>query len=269
MIQDRSARAAVPPARRRRGLRAQLRRLYHGRSTEAVRFRLAIIAVDLVLIGFFIAAPLLRTWRHFLAIDYVFAFILACDIGARALAWRSLAAFMRRPIVWADLLVLGTLLAPQLAFNLGFLRVLRLWTLFHSEFFWNTVGRRYDDTRVEETVRAAATLATFVFIVTGFVYTSFIGRNVGIDGYVDALYFTVATLTTTGFGDIVLPGTWGKVISIVTMICGITLFVRLAQALFRPHKVRFECPSCGLLRHEPDAVHCKACGVRLNIPNED
>ena len=51
MIQDRSARAAVPPARRRRGLRAQLRRLYHGQSTEAVRFRLAIIAVDLVLMA--------------------------------------------------------------------------------------------------------------------------------------------------------------------------------------------------------------------------
>jgi voltage-gated potassium channel len=39
--------------------------------------------------------------------------------------------------------------------------------------------------------------------------------------------------------------------------------------LFRPHKVRFQCPSCGLQRHEPDAVHCKACGVVLCIPNED
>jgi voltage-gated potassium channel len=32
--------------------------------------------------------------------------------------------------------------------------------------------------------------------------------------------------------------------------------------------VRFACPTCGLQRHEPDAVHCKACGMILNIPDE-
>ena len=212
---------------------------------------------------------MLRETPFFLAIDYFVAFVLALDLCARALAWRSLRAWAKRPIVWVDLFVLLTLLAPLWLFNLAFLRVLRLWTLLHSDFFWETVGRRYDDTRVEDVSRAAATLVTFVFIVTGFVYTSFAGRHVGVDGYVDALYFTVATLTTTGFGDIVLPGAWGKLISIVTMIAGITLFVRLAQAVFRPHKVRFVCASCGLMRHEPDAVHCKACGLLLNIPNDE
>ena len=70
---------------------------------------------------------------------------------------------------------------------------------------------------------------TFVFVVTGFVYTVFRGRHDGITGYVDALYFTVATLTTTGFGDITLPGVWGRLLSIAVMLVGITLFVRLAQ----------------------------------------
>jgi voltage-gated potassium channel len=37
----------------------------------------------------------------------------------------------------------------------------------------------------------------------------------------------------------------------------------------QPAKVRFECPSCGLLRHDVDAVHCKACGELLKIPNDD
>ena len=46
------------------------------------------------------------------------------------------------------------------------------------------------------------------------------------------------------------------------------VFLRLAQALFRPMKVRYACPACGLERHEPDAVHCKACGQLLNIPDE-
>jgi voltage-gated potassium channel len=75
-------------------------------------------------------------------------------------------------------------------------------------------------------------------------------------------------MTTTGFGDITLPGTFGKLVSIAVMLMGISLFVRLAQLIFRPAKVHFPCPQCGLAKHEPDAVHCKACGHILNIPNE-
>lgn len=257
--------------RRRRlpRLRARLHELYHGQSRRAVRFRIGVIALDLALIAFFIAAPFLRKGPAFLVIDYVVALLLALDLAARALAWPDLRTWLKRPIVWVDLFVLATLLAPLWLFNLAFLRALRLWTLFHSDFFWETVGRRYDETRWEDAIRAAATLVTFVFVATGFVYTSFAGRHPGVAGYVDALYFTVATLTTTGFGDITLPGVWGKLVSIVIMISGITLFVRLAQALIRPHKVRFACPTCGLLRHDPDAVHCKACGTLLNIPNDE
>ena len=69
-------------------------------------------------------------------------------------------------------------------------------------------------------------------------------------------------------GDITLPGNGGRVISIIVMLVGITLFIRLAQTLIRPHKVKFPCPTCGLQKHDPDAVHCKACGQILCIPDE-
>ena len=75
-------------------------------------------------------------------------------------------------------------------------------------------------------------------------------------------------MTTTGFGDITLPGTTGRLITVVIMIFGVTLFFNLARALLSPHKVRFSCPDCGLQRHDSDAVHCKACGKVLNIPDE-
>ena len=65
-----------------------------------------------------------------------------------------------------------------------------------------------------------------------------------------------------------LPTT-GWLISVAIMIFGVTLFFGLAKAVLRPNKVRFPCPTCGLLRHDPDAVHCKACGQVLNIPNEE
>ena len=139
--------------------------------------------------------------------------------------------------------MLATLLFPAWLFNFGFLRVLRLWTLLHSEFFWRT--RRATTTTTpgwRRSPSALASLVTFMFVVTGFVYASFRARHPGISGYLDALYFTVATLTTTGFGDITLPGNWGRVLSIVVMLTGITLFLRLAQTIFRPHKIKYLLP---------------------------
>ena len=65
--------------------------------------------------------------------------------------------------------------------------------------------------------------------------------NPNIANYADALYFTVTALTTTGFGDITLPGTVGRLITVVIMIFGVTLFLNLARVLFNPTKVRFTC----------------------------
>jgi voltage-gated potassium channel len=262
---------AAPSDRRRwtPRLRVRLRELYHGHTPRAVRFRLGVLGIDITLIAFFIASPFIRETPVFLVVDYFVAAILAIDITARALATVSVQQWLKRPSTWLDLFVLATLLFPHWLFNLAFLRVLRLWTLIHSDFFWETIGRRYDETRWEDVTRSAVNLITFIFIATGFVYTAYAHVHPGITGYIDALYFTVTTLTTTGFGDITLPGPGGKLVSILIMLSGISLGVRLAQALFRPFKVRFPCPTCGLSRHDPDAVHCKACGEQLNIPNED
>jgi hypothetical protein len=60
----------------------------------------------------------------------------------------------------------------------------------------------------------------------------------------------------------------GSTDTVVIMIFGVTLFLNLARVLFNPSKVRFSCPDCGLQKHDRDAVHCKACGKLLNIPDE-
>ena len=101
--------------------------------------------------------------------------------------------------------------------------------------------------------------------MTALVFVLQAGSNAGITDYVDALYFTVATLTTTGFGDIVLSGPMGKLLSVFIMLIGVALFLRLAGAIFRPTKVKYTCPECGLNRHDIDAVHCKHCGEGLKI----
>lgn len=250
--------------------RAILRSLYHGSSPTAVRFRFGVLIIDLAIIAFFVAAPVMREHqRLFYVIDYVVAVIMTLDLAARALAWPSLKSWFRRPIVWVDVFILATLLFPAWLANFGFLRVLRLWTLVESEFFWRTVGRKFDDTRWEELTKALTRLITFVFVMTGFVYATFVGKHAGLSGWIDALYFTVTSLTTTGYGDITLPGVWGRLLSIFIMLVGVSLFIRLMQLLVRPHKVFHPCPACGLQRHDLDAAHCKACGQILNIPNDE
>ncbi|MDB5622931.1 MAG: potassium channel family protein [Devosia sp.] len=247
-------------------LRSTLRVLYHSQSPGALRFQYLVLVVDLAIIGFFIASPLIRDEQAFLWLDYSIAGLLGVDFIARALATNNLTRWLRQLPVIIDICILLTLLLPTWFFNLGFLRIMRLWTLTRSAVIWRPLRRRGLG-QYQETVQAVINLLVFLFVVTGFVYTVFAGREGGIAGYVDALYFTVTTITTTGFGDITLPGTTGKLVSIVIMFVGISLFVRLAQAIFRPNKVHFPCPQCGLQRHDPDAVHCKACGHILNIPD--
>jgi voltage-gated potassium channel len=247
-------------------LRTTLRRLYHGRDDAALRFQWAMIVVDIAIIAFFALSPLLAGEPLFFWIDYSIAALLAVDLACRCLAAEDMQAWARSPVTWVDMFILLTLLAPLWLANLGFLRVLRIWTLSKSDLIWRRLRRRgYADW--EDPARAVLNLVTFLFVITGFVYTSFRGVE-GVQTYIDALYFTVATVTTTGFGDVTLPGAAGKLTSIVVMIVGISLFVRLAQAIFRPHKVSFRCPHCALLRHDPDAVHCKACGEPLKIPDD-
>ena len=63
-------------------------------------------------------------------------------------------------------------------------------------------------------------------------------------------------------------GPGGRLLSILIMIIGVSLFLRLLQAIFRPTKVKCECPDCGLLLHDADAVHCKHCGRVMHIRDE-
>lgn len=243
------------------------RHVEDGRETSAFLARAAFTAVDLAILAFFILGPYLRASDAYLAVDYAIAAWIVGEMGLRAITSTSIRRFLARPMTWIDLVVLATLLLPDLLVNFAFLRVMRLWAIGRSRFL-KEVLQRVGRPHYLDVVRAVINFVVFLFVVTGFVYTSFFYEREGLEGFVDALYFSVATVTTTGFGDITLPGIVGKLTSVVTMIIGISLFVRLAQAVVRPYKVTFPCPSCGLQRHEADAVHCKACGEVLNIPDE-
>jgi voltage-gated potassium channel len=203
------------------------------------------------------------------ALDVVFGIAILADFSARLAISRSRLRDLLHPATWADAAAIVSFLAPVIGEGVGFLRILRTLRLLRT---YRLLVRLRADSRFfrrhEEVIIAVTNLAVFIFVMTGIVYETQHYANSQVANYADALYFTVTALTTTGFGDITLPGTLGRLISVAIMIFGVTLFFNLARALISPTKVRFPCPDCGLQRHDIDAVHCKACGTVLNIPDE-
>ena len=250
-------------------LREKLRLLYFGTSQTAHRFRYGLLVFDIFTILFIIGTSFVSRapWLEWL--DLVFGLLILADFCARLFISPHPVREFAHPSTWADMVVIFSFLAPVVGEGLGFLRILRTLRLLHT---YQLVARLRADSsffrRNEEAIIAVANLGVFLFIMTGIVYETQHWRNPEIANYVDAFYFTVSTLTTTGFGDITLDGSLGRLIAVLIMIFGVTLFLRLLQALLRPQKVRFRCPVCALERHELDAVHCKACGKLLKIPDE-
>jgi voltage-gated potassium channel len=245
-------------------LRSRLRELYFGSSPQALKFQGAMVLLDLLVIGFFIVSQFIRELNWFFAVDFAIAAFVALDLSAKLFALGSLKRWLKYPTTWVDLIVLATLLFPGMLHNWGFLRILRLWTTVHRERFWNVIGGgRWDDTYVEDLSKSIVNLVVFIFIAAGLAQALFLGQHPKLNNFLDAVYFVVTALTTTGFGDITIDTAVGRLFSIVLMIAGVTLFFGIAQKAFAGRRKIVVCDSCGLDRHETDAAFCRACGARL------
>ena len=251
------------------GFRKTIRYLYEGATPEGVRFRYALLAFDVVTVLFIIATSFLPSNDVIETLDVLFGLVILADFAARLFVSRHRLRDFSQFSTWTDIVAIVSFLAPLAGEAGGFLRILRTLRLLRD---YQMLARLREDStffrRNEEVIFAVTNLAVFIFVMTAIVYETQKFGNPQIANYADALYFTVTALTTTGFGDITLPGTTGRLITVVIMIFGVTLFFNLARALLSPSKVRFACPTCGLQRHDRDAVHCKACGTVLNIPDE-
>jgi voltage-gated potassium channel len=249
-------------------IRDDIRNLYEGDSITAQRFRYGLLIFDVATILFLIASSFLH-WGGTEYLDYVIGSLILADVIARV--WISNAPWktLLHPFGLLDLVVVVSLLAPLVGEGLAFLRVARTVRLLRSYQLLHRLRKDFTwFVRHEQTVLSALNLGIFIFIMTAIVYETQHKTTPDIANYADALYFTVSALTTTGFGDIVLPGTSGRMIAIVIMTFGVSLFLRLIQVMLRPTKILHKCSHCGLKRHEVDAVHCKACGNLLNIEDE-
>jgi voltage-gated potassium channel len=254
----------------RKGLNRQLFWLYEGTGTASFWFRWALLAFDFLTIGYFLWAPFDTRDRGHYTIDYIIGAVIALDLAARFYIERQKHRFFLKWINWADLVVVVTMIAPLLVSNFAFLRILRAVRAVRAFTFIRRVkGVTPFFQRHERIIDKVTNLIVFVFVTAAIVYATQVGRNQDIHTYVDALYFTVTSLTTTGYGDVLLEGQIGRIVAILVMVLGLSLFLQLLRAIIEPdHKVDQECETCGLVRHDRDAIHCKHCGAPIKIRTE-
>ena len=256
-------------ARMGQTLKQKLQGLYEGDSVKAHRFRYALLGLDiatlvfLVLSSFYYGHPAVD-WA-----EWFFGTYILLDFLARMYIAPNEFKFLTTPYSIIDMLVIISFFLPLAGQQLAFLRALSVTRLLRSSHLLEKLRkdfpffRKYEDMHV-----SAVNLLLFIFVMTELVFQTQVAQNHKIMNFIDAMYFTVTTLTTTGFGDIVLEGNTGRLLTVIIMIFGVSLFLRLIQTVLRPHKVRYPCHACGLYLHDRDAVHCKACGELLNIPDE-
>jgi voltage-gated potassium channel len=252
-----------------RALRARIRDLYEGTSRRSVTFRYALLGFDLLMITFIAVSSFFPGDIVIEVLDALFGLGVLAEFAARMWTTRSVRGELLSPAGVADIIVMISLLAPLVGESLAFLRAVRAFRTLRS---YRLIERLRHDVpgfrRNQNIVLAALHLSLFIFVMTAVVYETQHHSNPAIANYADALYFTVATLTTTGFGDITLEGSWGRLLAVLIMIFGVSLFLNLAREMFRAPKVSWRCRNCGLTQHDSDAIHCKHCGRILHMPHE-
>lgn len=162
--------------------------------------------------------------------------------------------------------------------NLQFVRIFRVLRVFRilrflrylkdDRFFFGKI--REDNLII---VRIIFTIFSIVFVSFGLIYFEEVNHNDNINTFLDAIYFTIVTLTTVGFGDIAPQTEGGKVITLLMIISGVVFLPWQIGSLIRKFVATIEktdkvCNSCGLKYHDKDAVHCKACGAIIYHEHE-
>jgi voltage-gated potassium channel len=115
--------------------------------------------------------------------------------------------------------------------------------------------------------RIVFTISSIIFVYSGLIYQVEHSVNPQMFGtFFDAIYFSVATMTTVGFGDITPISTMGRLLTVLMILTGIALIPwqlgdLVKQVVKSSDKVEKICQQ--LASHETDALFCKRCGAEL------
>ena len=154
--------------------------------------------------------------------------------------------------------------------NVGFLRVIRMIRVLRifrflrftadPNFFFGTITLR-----LLNVIKLFLTIFMIFFISSGLFFHVENAINPNVQTFGDAFYFTVVTLSTVGFGDIIPMSEAGKWVTVLMILSGIILIPWQVSRLVKEWlhiatKKEVICPGCGLRYHDENASHCKSCG---------
>ncbi len=197
-----------------------------------------------IIVSVFVLEYITRFWVAKSKLKYIFSFYAIIDV----------------------LSILPSVISVQnLRFLRGFkvLRILRFFRFLETEdFFFGNI------TKIKlQGIKTIFTVFTILFIAASFInYAESDYLTSRIKTFGDAFYYSVITLSTVGFGDLVPVTDLGRFVTVVMILGGGILIPwqagKLVNMLIKEDVVdkNIVCKKCGLSRHDPDASHCKACG---------
>jgi len=247
-------------------LKKKLKKLFHGRGYESILFNNILLFINTFLIFLVVASAIYPNNKIIQYVEIFLGLLFTVEYLLRFWISKNRTNHLFRWLSIVDLIVIFSLFSSVFIANLGFLRIIRslqVLRLFKVSRYLNEHKGSKFIVRNKEIISGVLNLVIFLFLMTFLIYVFQVEVNPDINNYLDAMYFTITTLTTTGFGDVVPVGWVGKLLVIAVMIFGITLFVHLARSIFKKPKLDYLCKNCGLSKHEFDAIHCKHCGATI------
>ncbi len=244
----------------------KLKKLFHGRGYESILFNNILLFVNVSLIFLVIAALTYPESRVVKILEIFLGSLFVIEYGARLWVSENKVRHIFRWFSIIDVIVIFSLFSTVFIADLGFLRIIRTLQILRlfkvSRYLRGHRGSKFI-VHNKEVISGVLNLVVFLFFMAFLIYLFQVEVNPGINNYLDAMYFTITTLTTTGFGDITPVGRSGEILVILVMIFGITLFMHLARSMFKKPRLDYLCRNCGLSKHDFDAIHCKHCGATI------